>query len=247
MNSALPRGAVLAAASVGVVRVVRRRVDGVRRVRRSVGEFRDHWAGLASGHDPQGSTFRFVALGDSAAQGVGATSPDRGYVSRIAAAVAERTGRDVATWNLSVSGAKAADVVARQLPALAGLGFLPDLLTLDIGGNDVMDSSVGVADFLDAMGDVLAALPPGSFVADVPRFLIPPWTRRSELFTAGLRPLVLAAGHHTVDLQSAARAHGRARTLLMLAEDAFHPNDRGYEGWARVFLQAIEPQLGTGR
>lgn len=238
------QGAAVAAASVGLGRAVRRRVDGVRRVRGSVGQLRDHWADLAAHQDREDpATFRYVALGDSAAQGVGASAPDRGYVPLVAAGVAERTGRRVNTWNLSVSGAKAADVVERQLPALAELGVLPDLLTLDIGGNDVVDRSITTADFLATMADVLAALPPGSFVADVPWFIVTPWKGRSEAFTAGLRPMVEAAGHHNVDLMSAAQARGLRYMMTLFAEDAFHPNDRGYAGWAGTFLAAIEPTM----
>lgn len=156
-----------AAAAAGMAAsAVRRRVDGVRQVRRSVAEYREHWRALAEGHDPDGQELRYVALGDSAAQAVGASSPEAGYVAAVAQHLAGLTGRDVALFNLSVSGAKATDVLGDQLPRLADLGFTPDVLTLGIGGNDIVDRRISVQAFLDTMTEVLAKLPPGSFVAD---------------------------------------------------------------------------------
>ena len=57
---------------------VRRRLDEVRQVRRSVAEYREHWRDLAEAHDPDSDAVRYVALGDSAAQAVGASTPEAG-------------------------------------------------------------------------------------------------------------------------------------------------------------------------
>lgn len=229
-----------AAAAGMATAAVRRRLDGVRQVRRSVAEYREHWRALAASHDPADDVVRYVALGDSAAQGVGASSPETGYVPVVADAVAALTGRDVALYNLSVSGAKATDVLADQLPRLADLGFAPDLLTLGIGGNDVVDRRISVQDFLDTMAEVLAELPPGSFVADPPGFLIPPFEARSDAMAVGVRPLIRDAGHHLVALHRATRSAGHLGWVRNVAADAFHPNDRGYAGWAGAFIEAVE-------
>jgi len=219
---------------------VRRRLDGVRQVRRSVAEYREHWRTLAASHTMNGAALRYVALGDSAAQAVGASTPDKGYVAAVAQHVASRADRDVAVYNLSVSGAKAADVLTDQLPRLADLGFVPDLLTLGIGGNDVVDRRIAVARFLDTMAEVLAELPPGSFVADPPGFLVPPFEGRSDAMAEGVRPLIRQAGHHLVALHRATRSAGHLGWIRNVAADAFHPNDRGYAGWAAAFIEALD-------
>src|SRR5659263_475460 len=114
---------VMGAAAAGVVAGWgTRRVVGVARVRRSVAEYREHWRELAESHVDGGGALRYVALGDSAAQGVGASSPARGYVPIVADGVAEATGLEVALYNLSVSGAKATDLLEDQLPRLDGRG-----------------------------------------------------------------------------------------------------------------------------
>lgn len=219
---------------------VRRRLDEVRQVRRSVAEYREHWRDLAEAHDPDSDAVRYVALGDSAAQAVGASTPEAGYVATVAQHLAGTTGRDVHMFNLSVSGAKAADVLEDQLPRLAALGFVPDVVTLGIGGNDVVDRRISVEAFLDTMAEVLAELPPGSYVADPPGFLIPPFEARSDAMAVGVRPLIRDADHHLVALHRATRSAGHLGWVRNVAADAFHPNDRGYAGWAAAFIEALE-------
>ncbi|MGM0385508.1 MAG: SGNH/GDSL hydrolase family protein [Actinomycetota bacterium] len=228
------------AAAAGVATAaVRRRVDGVKQVRKSVAEYREHWRTLAESHDPDGTALRYVALGDSAAQAVGASSPAAGYVTAVAQHVSGLTGRDVALFNLSVSGARATDVLEDQLPRLAALGFTPDVLTLGIGGNDIVDRRISVQRFLETMAEVLAELPPGSFVADPPGFLIPPFEARSDAMALGVRPLIRDAGHQLVALHRATRSAGHLGWVRNVAADAFHPNDRGYAGWAAAFTEAL--------
>ena len=219
---------------------VRRRLDEVRQVRRSVAEYREHWRDLAEAHDPDSDAVRYVALGDSAAQAVGASTPEAGYVAAVAQHLAGTTGRDVDMFNLSVSGAKATDVLEDQLPRLAALGFVPDVVTLGIGGNDVVDRRISVEAFLDTMAEVLAELPPGSYVADPPGFLIPPFEARSDAMAVGVRPLIRDAGQHLVALHRATRSAGHLGWVRNVAADAFHPNDRGYAGWAAAFIEALE-------
>ena len=230
---------VAAAAGVATA-TVRRRVEGVAQVRRSVDEYRAHWRDLAEAADRSGAALRYVALGDSAAQGVGASSPTAGYVATVAQHLAARTGRDVALFNLSVSGAKSRDVLTDQLPRLSDLGVTPDVLTLGIGANDVVDRRIGVPRFLDTMTAVLAALPAGSFVADPPGFVLPPYAGRSDALALAVRPLIRASGHHVVALHRATRGAGRVGWVRTVAADAFHPNDRGYASWAAAFTDALD-------
>ena len=82
----------------------------------------------------------WVVLGDSASQGIGASTPFDGWVGQVQ----QRSGADGPPWrvvNLSVSGARVHDVLDEQLPRLYRLGQPVDLVTCAIGGNDMYRST----------------------------------------------------------------------------------------------------------
>ena len=80
--------------------------------------FADEWA--ASNIDARHATGPlWVVLGDSASQGIGATTRDAGYVGVVHEVLRRRDAWRVV--NLSRAGAGVADVLARQLPDLAEL------------------------------------------------------------------------------------------------------------------------------
>lgn len=230
-------GAVLGAAVSTTATVW---LEGRRTINRHIDDYRIHWE--TRPHAVDG--LRYVALGDSAAQGVGATAVGRGYVPLVAERLRRATGRDVVVTNLSVSGATSDDVVRDQLPRLAGLEFAPDLVTLDVGGNDVVYPGHSPATFERSLDTVLGALPPGSFVADVPWFMVPVLGRQSQRMSVLAAALVEQHRHHLVPLHRVSRETGRLRYHRYTAGDFFHPNDRGYEGWADAFWASI---LASGR
>ena len=82
----------------------------------------------------------WVVLGDSTAQGLGAPSPDRGYVGQVLTELRERTHLPWRVLNLSVSGALTRDVISAQLPRLPAHA---DLVTCGIGVNDILYTSPG--------------------------------------------------------------------------------------------------------
>jgi len=232
MNWAVPAvaGAGLAAA-VGSYLVGRRVIDT------HVTDYADHWS-VRPRSFPDG-VLHYIALGDSAAQGVGASRVQASYVALVAARLAEATGREVAVTNMSVSGAVSDDVVAHQLPQLAALPFTPDIVTMDIGANDVVFPGHDVETFTDAMRIILHALPAGSFVADVPWFMVPGLDGQSRRMAASAVELVKEFGHHPVAIHEASRAVGRLGYLRYTSQDLFHPNDKGYASWAEAFWEAI--------
>lgn len=186
---------------------------------------------------PRGDTggLVYVALGDSAAQGVGASSPENGYVGQLAELLREATGEPVRVVNLSVSGAKVADVVDQQLPRLADLD--PDLVTVAIGGNDVIGYE---RDRFEAdVAGLVAGLPEGTFVADVPYFMHGRWETDSAEAAGIIRTAALAADLVVVPLNDELRGEGWDAMLTQTAADAFHPNDRGHAVWARAFWRTI--------
>lgn len=203
----------------------------VARVARSVGRYADFWA-IARG-EPGG--LLYVALGDSAAQGVGASSPERGYVGLLAQRMRDRSGRPVQVVNLSRSGAKLADLVRDQLPVLVGLS--PDLVTVDIGGNDVV--SYDAEAFAALVCDLTSGLPGGAYVAEVPYFMHGRWEKRAAETGRLAAACSEASGMTVVHLHQAQRRRGPAAMLTDFAADFFHPNDRGHRVWADAFWARI--------
>jgi acyl-CoA thioesterase-1 len=208
-------------------------------VLRSVGAYADYW------EEPRGQSggLLYVVLGDSAAQGIGASSPDRGYVGLLATRLRESTGRPVLVVNLSRSGARISDVLERQLPALAALGREPDLVTVAIGGNDVR--SYDRSRFVDDVDRLAAALPAGAYVADAPYFMHGRWERDAAEAAGILRAAVEGAGLRQVLLHDALRAEGWSAMVSQFAADWFHPNDKGHRVWADAFWDRIQ-QDGLG-
>ena len=178
----------------------------------------------------------YVAIGDSAAQGVGASAPKNSYVGVIADHIAATTGRSVRTVNLSVSGATVALAVADQLPRFAELE--PDVVTVAIGANDI--AHFDAAKFEEGIRKVFAELPDDAIVADLPYFYLP-WTERRKV-SVGNRILQAAAeerGLTVIPLHEAMRRQGLRGAFTQFAEDLFHPNDHGYRVWASAFLPAV--------
>ena len=76
-----------------------------------------------------------MVLGDSTAQGLGASSPLHGYVGQVLMHL-RRTGSPWRVLNLSRSGAQTRHVLDDQLPPVYGL--TPALVTCGIGNNDIL-------------------------------------------------------------------------------------------------------------
>ena len=196
-------------------------LPGIRRVQEQVEPYAAFWEERNRAELARAGPL-CVALGDSMALGVGAVTPEGGWVGRLAPALPGHR-----TVNLAQYGARVDDVVGTQLPAAQRLH--PDLLVCLIGSNDLMQPR-----HQDGVGDRYAALldrlPPGTVIGNQPG------TFAAALQVNGLiddavrhRGLVLA------ELRDPRTRHWRGK----LASDRFHPNDRGYTGIAEVFTEAL--------
>ena len=188
---------------------------------------------------PRGETggLLYVALGDSAAQAVGASDPQHGYVSLLADRLRDSTGRPVEIVNLSKSGARVKDVLDTQLPALAALGRTPDVVTVAIGGNDVRAFDRDT--FAREAERLAAALPEGTYVADAPYFMHGRWKRDAAQAAGLLRQEAADKGLSRVALYDALKAQGARAMFTQFAADWFHPNDRGHRVWADAFWREM--------
>src|SRR5215831_12326476 len=132
----------------------------------------------------------WVAAGDSTAQGVGASAPDRGYVGQLLVRLRDAQRRPWRVINLSVSGARVVDVAGDQVPRIGEAGE-PELVTCAVGANDVI--RFGFRRVATDLRALIGALPRGAVIATVPQGLLPRRTRelneiiRTDARAAGVR------------------------------------------------------------
>ena len=179
----------------------------------------------------------WVALGDSTAQGLGASSPKAGYIGQALKQLRRATGQHWQVVNLSVSGALIRDVLADQVPRLAGL--TPDLVTCGAGANDILYSAP--ARLFADLRALLAAVPDNTVVLDLPlpagnwwivgHMSVPYITRINRVIheVADDRALPIAE----VSASFTGPWPGK------FSCDNFHPSQDGYRDWTRALLSAV--------
>ena len=199
---------------------------GVRRVAATIpgrcAEWDRHNAAQA-GHGPL-----WLALGDSSALGIGASSFGTTALSVAHRSLCARTGQAWRLVNLGEYGVRLGAVVRNQLPRLHEWG-VPDLVTVGAGSNDVA-WSFGLSGLLADFEALLDGIPSGTVVATVP----PGW------FGKGLRVndwLRVEAARRNLRVAEVGVFPDLGR---MLADDGFHPNDAGYRYIAEGVLAALD-------
>ena len=183
----------------------------------------------------------WVVLGDSTAQGLGAPSPDGGYVGQVLEELRARTGQPWRVLNLSVSGALIRDVLRDQVPLLATLPVAPDLVTCGIGANDILYSAP--AKLFGDLRAVLTAVPDNTVVLDLPlpagfwgivgKLSVPYVVRINR----AIHDVARARGLPVAEISS----HFTRPWTGKFASDYFHPSQDGYRDWTRALLAAIPP------
>lgn len=133
---------------------------------------------------------RFVAVGDSFTEGVGDQLPDgsvRGWADLVATGLAAASAEPVHYANLAIRGRLLAAIVEEQIPHALSLDPLPDLITINGGGNDIMR--------------------PGT---DIPRLIALTEQAVDRCLAAGVRPVLLAGADPTGRLPFGRTMHARA-------------------------------------
>ena len=186
---------------------------------------------------PTGPTdFVYIALGDSVAQGIGASSPQKSYVGQIAQHIESTTGRKVHIINVSVTGALASEVVVAQLPRMKGLK--PDLVTLDIGANDI-NKKIPMAELEKNIRTILAAIPTkNTIVSDIPNFGGGP--KQSTIASASepIRAIITEYGFQVAPIYQFTSV--TVHDWSTYAADFFHPSDKGYRNWYAAFATKLD-------
>lgn len=171
----------------------------------------------------------WVVLGDSTAQGIGASSFDHGWVPRLHSAL-DDTGRPHAVVNLSRSGALSSYVIEEQLPLLDQLPYEPALVTVCVGANDLMRNphAPALVRRLETLGE---HLPEGAVMATLPT---PSFSPTGVYVNRAIRRIAEDNGHNVAELSARILPPHRG-----LSADRYHPNDAGYGAWVGAFAEPL--------
>lgn len=213
-----------------VLRTLGRFLPGVAEVQEQVEPYAAAWrqanlAALAGQHP------RWIALGDSMTQGIGASSFQQGWVGQLA----RRLKGEVDVINLSQSGARVEDVIVEQLPVWRRLAPAPhgEIMTVLIGSNDVLNPRHRQL-MSEAFAELLELLPSGAIVSSVP----------SPTGSARQANELIRLAHGAGDIRAVFPADPDPSIWRgRLAADRFHPNDAGYTLVADVFADAVSEAL----
>lgn len=179
----------------------------------------------------------YIAVGDSTAQGIGAREPAGSYVGQLERMLDAR----LHVVNLSISGARLADVVTALLPRLAQFDTDRALVTFAAGADNIADFDPDR--FGRDLATIFDALPDHALVAELPSSHVRPHQGRVREANRILHQL--ADRHHliVVPLHGVTSRFGPAGIVTHHARDLFHPNDRGYRRWARAFYAPASARL----
>jgi lysophospholipase L1-like esterase len=209
--------------------VAGRVVPGIARVHDQVGPYAAAWR--ASNVEALASNGPlWVALGDSMTQGIGARSIRSGWVGQVQSRLTQ-AGTPYRVINLSATGARIYNVLHTQLAELRSLPQLPDVLTILVGANDMVRRSRRAA-AVDHFGQLLAGLPVG------PRVVAATLPRRNAESLEINRLIEAAQRSGQIDIADM-RGMQLRDVWGTLADDFFHPNERGYARIANAFFYAI--------
>jgi acyl-CoA thioesterase-1 len=209
------------------------RLSGVTRMRAQCGSHAAYWRQTAAEAEATSGPL-WLVLGDSAAQAVGATDPADGYVGRVRAVLARRDGVPWRVINLSTAGSLTADVIAEQLPRLHGMPVTPELVSCNVGANDVLRTAP--RRLRSQLGEIAAGLPAGSVLLTLTAGLRGVGRSYLGWLNAGIRTAAEQHGHRVADVERHFVPPWRGK----FSPDGFHPSAHGYADWASAVLAALE-------
>ncbi len=199
-----------------------------------------------------GRLFRYVALGDSTAVGVGADFGG-GYPERLFQRM-RAEGWPAGLLNLAQSGAVSGELLAAQVPKAVSVA--PHLVTLGIGSNDLWRMvpedafAQTVASIADALSRTSAQVvvcnlvdlghaPVAKQALEWLRAPVAVISQRVQLFNRHLQALAARPNVTVVDLHSLGEAELADRPEFFSA-DGFHPSGAGYQRWAELLWPSVE-------
>lgn len=198
----------------------------------------------ASSAAPADGAVRYLALGDSLSQGVGAPDEQTGAFPALLAERWRGEGCEVELQNAGISGYTAEQVLTDEVPQIDE--FKPTLITFQAGGNDIVNA-VTIEDYRKNVKSVLeAATGSGARVIVLAQN---EWFRspegqtygedlgaQREAFDSALIEEANAAGAEFVDLRPLYTQQADGNQWV---EDGIHPTPEAYEAWAEELSGAV--------
>lgn len=224
----IKRGVKMLFIAVGVLVLLE--IIGLLWLLNSVQRYNNFWETKAK----ETGEITYLAMGDSAAQGIGATNPMKGYVGLIAKDIEHKTGKTVKIVNVSKTGATMDDYLKSQVPIIATVK--PDIITVEIGANDI--ANYNATDFRAKFKRVLESLPDGSYISNMPLFNSRPGSTQNAKQASAIIREELSKYPKLVfiDLEIETEQN---QSIFGFAPDLFHPNNFSYKNWANAFLKKI--------
>jgi acyl-CoA thioesterase I len=187
---------------------------------------------------------RYLSLGDSLTQGIGAADLDNGTFPALLAAKWRAAGCEVELQNVGISGYTAGQVLSDEVPAIAD--FQPTVITFQAGGNDIANS-VSLEEYRRNVKAVLdAASNSGAKVIVLAQnewYRSPDGQNYGEHqaaqrvdFDAALIDEANAHGAQFVDMRPLYKQQADEGQWV---EDGLHPTPEAYEAWATGLAEAV--------
>ncbi len=205
------------------------------RLRPQVNRYAKYWQNETAKASQEGEIV-YGVLGDSTAQGIGASDPEHSYPAIFAKRLRGKTGKPVHIVNVSKSGARTTDVLDRQINAL--LSFKPDIITVEIGTNDIYHGT-SKEEIVQNLENIMKQLPQGTIIAEIPYLMWPGKNAEAKFINNELQRIVSANNQKIAPLYSLTK-HNHIK-LNTYSVDFYHPNNKGYESWADVFWNTYAP------
>ncbi len=196
--------------------------------------------------------FVFVAVGDSAVEGWGASNPDKGFASLVFSAI-KRHAKNPRFYNLGKGGAKVGDVLKHQLDE--AINLQPDLVLVSVGANDIMRATRGSSfdkEFkllLKRLHEETGAkivvnnIPDITLAPSVPRLFVPFCKIWAKRFNEIIKKYAEEFNAILVDLYSQSLNFKGYKEFI--SSDGLHPSDAGYALWANAVITKIYPLIAN--
>ena len=187
---------------------------------------------------------RYLALGDSLTQGVGAPDESTGAFPALLAEEWRADGCEVELQNAGISGYTAGQILAEQVPQIEE--FQPTIITFQAGGNDIANG-VPIDEYRNNVKSVLeSATGSGARVIVLAQN---EWFRSPVGVDYGEDMDSQRAAYDEVLIEEAS-AHGAEFVDLrpvykqqaddgQWVEDGLHPTPEAYQAWADELTEAV--------
>lgn len=189
-----------------------------------------------------GSAVRYLSLGDSLTQGVGAPDESTGSFPALLAQHWRDAGCEVELNNVGLSGYTTAQILDEQVPAIAD--FSPTFITFQGGGNDLV-YGVTPDEYRTNVSAILDAATGSG--AQVAVFAQNEWFRApsGEGYTTPEQRdeldqiLIEEAGSRGVEFVDLRPLYTQQADENLWVEDGIHPTPEAYQAWADEMAGAI--------